>query len=277
MHRRRALCGETTPRRRVLAPAPVGAVLLLVLAAPARSPAQDLLPPAEQYTVRLEYLWWSPTPSGQIQKGLGDFEGTLLDIEQDLDVESGKANGLRGVFRLGGSWKLRGGWTPLDFRGDAVVGRPFVYGTLVARAGDEAATSFKGNLIEADVEWDFVEQQWGFFGVLGGVRYFDVDTVLVNVTTAARVAETERLPVPVLGLASRAYLGEWLSLEGELSGITAGSLGHLWEWLVALRVHPTDRLALTAGYRSLALEGENDRDFLSLKLRTWTFGLEISL
>ncbi len=254
-----------------------GMTLLLVWGGPTSATAQDLRPPPEEYTLRVEYLWWSPTPSGEIQKGVGDFEGTLIDIQEDLDVESGKANGLRGDFRLGGSWKLRAGWTPLDFRGDVLAGRPFVYGTLLARAGDEIVTSLKGRLIAADLEWDFVDGGAGFLGILGGVRFFDVDTVLVNVITADRVAETDRLPVPVLGLAGRAYLGEWVSLEGELSGITAGSRGHLWEWLVALRVHPTDRLALIGGYRSLALEGQDDRDFFNLKLSTWTFGLEISL
>jgi hypothetical protein len=255
----------------------LGLALLLAVGGAGSAAAQDLLPPPEDYTLRIEYLWWSPAPSGEIQKGVGEFEGTLLDIQEDLDVESGKANGLRGIFRLGGRWKLRAGWTPLDFRGEVLAGRPFLYGNLVARAGDEIVTSLKGNLIAADLEWDFVEGGSGFLGILGGVRYFDVDTVLVNVATAGRVAETERLPVPVLGLAGRAYLTDWVSLEGELTGITAGSLGHLWDWLVAVRVHPTDRLALTGGYRSLALEGQDDRDFLSLKLSTWTFGLEISL
>ena len=46
---------------------------------------------------------------------------------------------------------------------------------------------------------------------------------------------------------------------------------------MSLRLHPTDRLAVTGGYRSQSLEGQDDRDFLRLKLSTWTFGLEISL
>ena len=254
-----------------------GMALLLVLGAPTSGAAQDLLPPAENYTVRVEYLWWSPIPTGQIQKGLGDFEGTLLDIQEDLAVESGSANVLRGAFRLGGSWKLRGGWTSIDFQGDTFADRPFLYGTLVARSGDQIVTSLKGNLISADLEWDFLEQEWGFLGGLFGVRYFDIDTIMVNVATANRVAETERLPIPVLGLAARAYLGERVSLEGEFAGITAGSLGHLWEWLVAVRLHATEQVAVTGGYHSLSLEGQDDRDFLSLKLSTWTFGLEISL
>jgi hypothetical protein len=251
--------------------------LLLGLVLPGSTVAQGLLPPAEEYNLRLEYLWWSPSPSGQIQKGLGDFGGTLLDVEEDLAIEKGKGNTVYGTFRLGGSWKLRGAWTDLDFSGDTFSDRPFLYGTLVARSGDQIVTSLKGNLITADLEWDFAEGGWGFLGGLAGVRFFDIDTIMLNVATADRVAETDRLPVPVLGVSGRAYLDHRVSLEGLFAGITAGSRGHLWEWVLSLRFHVTDRVAATTGYRSLSLDGRDDRDSFSLKLNTWTFGLELSL
>jgi hypothetical protein len=250
--------------------------LLLVLGG-AVGEAQDRLPPPERYTLRVEYLWWSPTPSGEIQKGLGQNEGTLLDVQQDLAVESGRANVLSGNVRLGRTWKLDLAWTPLDFRGDTPAPRPFSYGTLVARYGDQIITSFKGNLYSSDLEWDFAANDGGYLGLLFGVRYFDVDAIVLDVDTSGRVAETQKLPVPVVGFSGRVYFEEWVSLEGEIAGITLGSRGHLWDWLAALRVHLTDRLAVTGGYHGLSLEGQDERDFLHLKLSTWTFGLEISL
>jgi hypothetical protein len=250
--------------------------LLTLLATASPGLAQDLAL-EEQYVLRLEYLWWSPTPQGELQKGLGDFEGTVLDIETDLGVESGNANSLRGAIRLGPTWKLVGGWTPLDFGGDTTAPQPFVYGTLVARFGDRILTSLKGNYITAALQWDFVANSGGYLGALGGVKYFDVDTVMVNADTSIRVAEAEKLPVPVVGLAGRAYFQEWFSFEGEISGMTAGSRGHLLEWLFAFRVHFTDRLAATGGYHKLSIEGRDDRDSLTLRLGTWTFGVEISL
>jgi hypothetical protein len=253
-----------------------GLVPLLLLAA-AVGEAQYGLPRPEQYTLRVEYLWWSPAPSGEIQKGLGDQEGTLLDIQDDLAVDSGRANVLGGSIRLGPTWKLGLAWTPLDFEGDTPAPRPFSYGTLFARFGDQVITSFKGNLYSTDVEWDLVANEGGYLGLLFGVRYFDVDTLVLNVDTSRRVAETQKLPVPVLGFGGRAYVGEWVSLEGKIAGITLGSRGHLWDWLAALHLHLTERLAVTGGYHGLSLQWEDDRDFLRLKLSTWTFGLEISL
>jgi hypothetical protein len=239
--------------------------------------AGDELPSAEDYTVRVEYLFWSPQPSGQLQKGLGDLEGTLLDVEADLGLGEGNANPIRGAVRLGGAWKLRGSWSPLEFRGDVIAEQPFVYGTTVVRAGDRVLTSLLGNYVTAELEWDFVERRQGFFGLLLGVKYFDVDAALANGTTSSRVLETERLPIPVLGLAGRAYLHRRFSVEGELSGLTVGDRGHVWELLLGARVHVVDRLAVTGGFRKLVFEGRDERDFFNLDLGTWVFGAELSL
>ena len=94
------LSARETSRGRAPAIGVIG-TLLVLLAGAAPALAQEGLAPEEQYTLRLEYLWWSPTPQGELQKGLGDFEGTVLDIESDLGVESGNAHNLRGAIRLG--------------------------------------------------------------------------------------------------------------------------------------------------------------------------------
>jgi hypothetical protein len=152
-----------------------------------------------------------------------------------------------------------------------------VYGTTAVGAGDQVITTLKGNYVTGELEWDFVDRRQGFLGLLVGVKYFDVDAILLNADTSSRVAETERLPIPVLGLAGRAYLHPRFSLEAELSGLPAGDRGHVWEFLLAARVHLSDHLAATGGYRRLALEGRDDRDFFNLDLGTWTFGVELSL
>jgi hypothetical protein len=255
----------------------MAAALLLLIGSPLVVLAQEQLPSEERYILRVEYLWWSPQPQGELQKGLGDFEGTVLDVQSDLGMESQSGSNIRGALRLGPSWKLVGGWTPLDYRGDQDAQQPFIYGTLVGRFGDRIVTAFKGNLISTALQWDFIASSGGYLGALAGVKYFDVDTVMVNADTGVRVAETEKLPIPVLGLGGRVYFQEWFSLEGEFAGMSAGSRGHLWEWLLALRIHFTDHLAASGGYHKLSIEGTDDRDFFSLSLGTWTLGVEISL
>lgn len=249
----------------------------LIAGSAAASSAQSDTAPAEQYRLRVEYLYWSPQPAGQLQKGVSEIEGTLVDVRRDLGFAEHGARPIRGALRLGHSVKLRGSWSPIDFKGEATASGLIRYGTTVALPEQRIASSLKGNYLTAEIGWDFVQRPQGFLGLLVGVKYFDVDTLLVNVDTGDRVVETERLPVPVLGLASRLYLTRHLSVEGELSGLTLGDRGHVWELLVAARLHLSDRVAATGGYRKLVLEGRDGRDYLHVDLGTWTFGAEISL
>jgi hypothetical protein len=249
-----------------------------VLAASGVASAEGNEAPAERYAVRLEYLFWSPQPSGVVQKGVSGLPGTLVDVQEDLGLTERGMNSVCGVIRLGASLKLRGSWSPIDFRGDVIADRPFLYGTTVVLPGQEVASSLKGNYVTGELAWDFLRRPQGFLGMLAGVKLVDVDALVLNVDTSDRVLETERLPIPVLGLAARAYLTRHLSLEGELSGLTLGDRGHVYELLVAARLHLSDHLAATGGWHKLALEGRpDDQNYLKIDLGAWTFGAEISL
>jgi hypothetical protein len=255
-------------------------VVVAVLARAATSGAQSEadLAPAERYNVRLEYLYWSPLPEGEVQKGVAGVEGTLLDLQEDLGLAEHAMSPVRGTVRLGRGVKLRGSWSPIDFRGEVTAERGFVYGTTVVLPGQEVVSSLKGNYITGEIAWDFLQRPEGFLGLLVGVKFVDVDALVLNASTSDRVVETERLPIPALGLAGRAYLTRRFSVEGEVSGLTLGDRGHVYEILVAARLHLTDHLAATGGWRKLVLEGRpDDRDYLKIDLGTWTFGAEISL
>lgn len=255
-------------------------LVLCGLLLPALAAAQADLPATEQYHLRVEYQWWSPALSGQLQKGRSEVEGTILDVQADLGVEEHAANLVQGTLRLGNRWKLRGAWQPLDYRGDVVSLSAFVYGTTEVVPGQRVVTTLKGNLVTAAVEWDAIERARGFVGAFAGLKVLDVDTTLVALVgdePQSRVAETERLPIPVVGLAARAYPRERISLEAEISGLPAGERGHLFELWLAGRGHLSERVAGTLGWRKLVLEGHDGRDSLLLGLSKWTFGIEISL
>ncbi len=254
--------------------------LLSLSLLPALAVAQEELPAPEHYHVRLEYLWWSPQLSGQLQKGISSQEGTLLDARADLDIQEHGANLLQGTLRFGGRWTLRASWTPLDYGGDTIAAASFVYGTTTVLSGQRVVTTLKGNYFTTALEWDVLERRRGFLGLVAGVKYFDVDTVLVAVEAdvpVSRVAETKRIPIPVAGLTGRFYVTDRISVEGELTGLHAGDRGHVLELLLAGRAHLSDRLAGTIGWRKLGLEGRDGRDYLNLGMSTWVFGIELSL
>ncbi len=255
--------------------------LLLLAALPGLShAAEEDLPLAERYHVRLEYLWWSPQLDGKLQKGFSSQEGTLVDAQADLGIQETGTNFLQGTVRFGGRWKLYGAWHRMDYAGDVPAARAFSFGDVDVSPDQRVLTSFSGHEFTAELQCDVVQGSFGFVGLRLGAKYYDISTTLVAVAngqTLGRVADSRQLPVPVIGAVVRYYPLEHISLEAELSGLPAGSRGHLYELMVGARGHLADRVAVTVGWRKLALSGHNDRDSLDVGLGKWTLGVEISL
>lgn len=249
---------------------------LFLLALPGAALAQELAPP-EQYHLRLEYSRWSPALDSEFQNGSGERPGTLIDARDDLGVEDKKTFEARGAIQLKPGHKIRVGYTRLDYDGDVQhARRPFLYENTFYRKDSRIVSSLKGAYYAADYEFDLLKGRWGHLGGLVGAKVFDVDTVIVAPAEGKRDTSTQRAPIPVVGASMRFYVGR-LSLGGEVSGLSLGKRGHLYEAGASGRFHFTERLAVGGGYRRLELRGEDEPDLIRLRLGGAHFGIEMSL
>jgi hypothetical protein len=248
----------------------------VALAVAATAGAQENVAPAEKYGLRLQYREFRPTISGDVQKGFGEREGSVISITDELGVGDERTFDVRGTIQFKPGWKIRGSYTPVDYKGDAEVTNSFTYGETRFARFDHAVSSMKGGYYSADLEWDFVKGAHGFLGAVVGAKLFDVDATLVNATINSRELDTITAPIPAIGLAGRFYAGR-VSLEGEVAGLSIGSQGSLLDAEGSVRIHISDRLAAMGGYRYLKLDGKDSFGHVNLKLSGWEFGLEISL
>jgi hypothetical protein len=255
-----------------------GGAALIALSMAGAASAQDSsnLPPAEKYGLRLQYREFRPALTGEVQKGSSDKDGTVVDVMDDLGIADKRTFDVRGAVQFKKGWKLRGSYTPLDYKGDTEVNSSFTYGETRYARFDRVVTTVKGAYYSADLEWDFLKGPRGFLGAVVGAKLFDVDAALVDVSVNSRELDTLTTPIPVIGMATRLYAGR-VSVEGELAGLSVGSRGSALEAEGSVRVHVSDRLAAMGGYRYLSLDGKAGRDQVKLKLSGWQFGLELSL
>src|SRR5262245_41465120 len=131
-----------------------GAVLLVPGAASALSAG----PSQENYGIRREYREWRPEFTGNIQKGFGEQEGTLVDIVDDLGIVDDRTFEARATLQIKHGHKLRGSYTPLDYRGDvAEAQRDFDYGDTEFQRRERVVTSIKGGFYSASYEFDFIK------------------------------------------------------------------------------------------------------------------------
>lgn len=253
------------------------AAALLCLALPAAAAAQDdMLPPAEQYGIRLEGRFYEPALTGLVQKGTADAAGTVLDLNDDLGITDKRTFEAHGAIQFRPGHKVRVSYTQLDYDAEIAESRKsFTFDDTRFERFSRLLTNMKGAFYTAEYEWDFIKSPRGYLGVLVGAKVIDLDYVIVSPPTQ-RETDTLRSPVPTLGAAARFYAGR-LSLDGELSGLTIGSRGTVIEAQTSVRLHLSDRLAVQGGYRLLKLKAEEVLDMGDVRLSGFTFGLELSL
>jgi hypothetical protein len=253
-----------------------GSSLAVALSLAATGGAQENVAPAEKYGLRLQYREFRPTLTGDVQKGFEEREGSVISVTDALGVTDKRTFDIRGTIQFKPGWKLRGSYTPLDYKGDTEVNSSFTYGETRFARFEHVVSSMKGAYYSADLEWDFVRGAHGFLGAVVGAKLFDVDAALVNASINARELDTITAPVPAIGLAARFYAGR-VSLEGEVAGLSIGSQGSVLDAEGSVRIHVSDRLAAMGGYRHLKLDGKDSLGQVNIKLSGWEFGLEISL
>jgi len=253
-----------------------GGTAAVLLAFSAVASAQEG-PSAERYRLRAEWRWWKPSLTSQVQKGFGDAQGTLLDLTANFGVPDEDTWEVHGAIKFSPSFKLLGSYIPIEYRGDTIADSNFNYGGELYFRGDRVVTTFKGAVYGAAVQWDFVRRPSGYFGLILGGRVLLVDSVVLAPEPGRRVVDSETIPVPVFGLTGRAYGGRRLSLSGSFAGLSLGNRGHYWEFDVSGRLHLSDRFAGQIGWRRIAIEGEDNRDFVKFLMSGITFGVELSL
>ena len=252
------------------------AVALCALLAPAAA-AQEEVPPAERYRLRVEYREYRPSLTGTVQRGDGETAGTLLELADDLGIgaEDERSYEVHGAIQFRPGHKLRLSYTKLDYRAEIEARRNFIFGSTRFERFNQVLSTVKGAYYSAEYEWDFLKGSRGYLGALLGAKAIDIDWTMVS-PPSQRETDTTRGPVPSIGAAARLYAGP-LSFDGELSGLSFGDWGKAIEAQTSARFHISDRLALQGGYRWIKLEGEEGLDLGEAKLNGFTFGLELSL
>jgi hypothetical protein len=252
------------------------ALFALGLAGLAAAQDPNDLPQPEHYFIRLHYSEFRPDSTGKIQKSTDQRDGTLLDLTDDLGLENNRTFEARGIIQFKPGRKIRGSYTPVDVDGDKQINITFNYGNTRYLRDAQVVTSIKGAYYSADFEWDFVKTPRGYLGVILGAKVFDLDAAVVSLSQGVRETDTLRVPIPVIGLAGRAYAGR-LSFNGEVSGLSAGKRGYIIDGEGSLRLHVSDRLAAQVGYRLLTVDGKDEGDRVKLRMGGLHFGVELSL
>ncbi|MCI0370867.1 MAG: hypothetical protein L0214_05685 [candidate division NC10 bacterium] len=216
-----------------------------------------------------EFRYWRPTLESEIVASAPGSPGDPVDPVSDLglDKEQNAFEGRVGLTLLG-RHKFRIGYLPLSFDGDRTISQTFTFQGQTFTAGDRVITDLDVKILRAGYEFDFFKTPLGFLGILFEVHYFDGEARLRDITSGLDEKVDFRVPVPVVGLAFRAYptITRIVSVGAELVGVYAGSRGHYVDGEASVTFSPWPFVELKGGYRVIDLEGEEGDDKLDLFL-----------
>jgi hypothetical protein len=103
-------------------------------------------------------------------------------------------------------------------------------------------------------------------GTLVEAKGFDLDLELVSMDENVEDSESLPIALPTVGLVADLNPIDAINVYGEISGVSAGSYGYLYDAEAGVKFIPFHNFTVTAGYRILKLDVEVDEDEALLEI-----------
>lgn len=224
----------------------------------------------EDYHVEVSYGWWNADPSLIINSESLGIPGTDVDLIEDLGIEQKQLGRLNVVLRPATKHRFRFEYLPIKYEASATITREFVFNGQLYRIGLPVSTEAAFRTYRFGYEYDFVYRSRGFAGVLFDLKYTNVR---VELTTPIAEPEftTAVAPIPTIGFVGRGYVAKNLAVGGEVSffrvpgGLSEDYDGEYTDWDIYTTLNFTNNVGATAGYRSIDVFYNADRDTGALK------------
>jgi hypothetical protein len=210
-------------------------------------------------------MYWFPDLSATAQSVINSTPETQFNLKTDLGINdenfpSGE------VFLRFGRLHLRAGYTKLSYDGSSTLTKDIVFNGQIFPVNDNVISSFDVKMLDAEVQVDVLRPDFVgvslYLGLVGKVKFLDVDLTLSSSSTAMSENQSFRVPVPMFGLAAGAgFLHNVLRVDARGTGM-AYSGNHIYEVDAYASIVPFPFLRLQGGYRYLDFKVDED-DFLA--------------
>ena len=221
-------------------------------------------------------LFWTPDPDLSLQSGsLTAATGiTEIDFVEEFGIEKKMLPEVR--FSAGRRHKFRFGYIPVRYDAETVIQRTITFRGQTFVVGAPARTEIKWDIWKFGYEWDVVSMDRGFFGIIGELRYNQLDASIDSPALAQAAATEQKAPIPTIGVVGRGYVHPMVSLGAEFSGLklnTDDFEEKFFDFDVNGAVTFGRHVGVQGGYRSITVEYFDDNDLGNLELRGLYFGV----
>lgn len=193
---------------------------------------------------------------------------TEIDFERDLGLEDRGFPDVTVTVRPTARHRLRFGFTPFRWDGDAQVVRTIQFGNQTYSLGTRVISRLDLDHARLGWSWQFIEAADGRFrlGPLVEAHGLWFDASLEAPQFNVRAKDTRAVGYPTFGLALDAAPHRAIVIFGEASGISLGDYGYTYSGEAGVRVRPVRFLGITAGYKLFRVDPKFDPDYARIKV-----------
>ncbi len=218
-----------------------------------------VLAPRAEAAAEVGVRYWFSDFASEVQVTEDNILGTDIDLTDDIDVDQSK-NFLEGRVSLHlGSHEIRYGFISMSWDGADSITKTINFAGRTFNIGSSLDATLDVDYHRLGYRYDFVDTLDNRAGVIVELKYLDVDASLEEPLTATDESEAIEVALPTIGVAGQAALPlTGLSVNGEITGITIGSRGHIYDVEGALNFQPAPFVVLSGGYRILVVHADVD-------------------
>ena len=213
--------------------------------------------------VELEGRYWFLDVKAKARVDSSSIPGTDVDFIEDLGLDAENAPGVRLTFGLPFNSKIRLAFTALHLEGDTTLAQTITFGGSAFTANTQVNS-------ELDIHYGRLGWIWQPIVVPGilklgpilelKVAVLDASVETRNTVPATKESQELGLILPTIGAAVDFTPHRVIHLFAEVSGLPAGSLGHIVDAEAGIRIVPLPFLTIAGGYRLFDLKIEHDDD-----------------
>jgi len=214
--------------------------------------------------IEVEARYWNPDLSldGKVEE---NNIGADVDFVDDLGIDDEKFPGGSVYLYTGDSSFLRADYVPIDYDSDDIITKQIEFNGQIYTAGTRVLTDFEMRYLRLGWGWYFIDTDIVRIGSLIEAKIFDIDMALKAPIAALDEAEDFVFGLPTVGGIIEVNPIDMLSIYGEISGIMAGSYGHMFDAQAGVKFIPIDYVTVSAGYRLFNIDVEvqdNEADLM---------------
>lgn len=191
----------------------------LVIAARAEAQFNVVEPAAgEDFHVEAGLMFWTPTPSVQLQTGsLAALGQPPVDLVGEFGIQNKRFNEFRTVLKGGRKHKLRFSHITMQYNQAATLQRTITFGGSTFPIDVPATADLKWEFWRLGYEYDFVAAPRGVLGLITELKMNKVAATLAANGYPSSVTNVSA-PIPAVGFIARAYPHRLFSISTEFTG-----------------------------------------------------------